>query len=147
MKFGWFSLSGALLVCLMLVPNVIYGAKHRHWVNKPERRGMNLLEQIGRYGAMLLMVVPLGTSTGELGFSSNASFVLWMGLCAALLAGYFVCWLLYAQRPTRHKALMLAILPSLLFVVRGVSLRHWLLCVFGVVFGVGHLYLTHRSNP
>lgn len=72
--------------------------------------------------------------------------MIWLFLLPALLLAYFVLWAVYFRRPSPPAALWLAILPSAIFILRGVIFRHWLLTAFGVVFAVGHIYITRYNN-
>ena len=42
-------------------------------------------------------------------------------------------------------ALALAILPTCIFLLSGVLLRHWLLVCSAVLFGIGHIFVTQRN--
>ena len=52
----WINLFGLFLVVLLLIPNVIYAFKFREQENKCKNKGINILEQTGRYASMFLMV-------------------------------------------------------------------------------------------
>ena len=144
MQFGWLNLTGALIIVLMMVPNIIFAAKHRGMKNQCTCTPMLIIEQVGRYGSMALMVFPL--LVWKFGFRSPEEFVIWLVLCTAMLLAYFICWGLYFRKPSLPVALWLAILPSAIFILRGVFLRHWLLTAFGVIFAVGHIYITWFNN-
>ena len=53
---SWLNIFGLLLMILLLVPNIIYAVKEKNQENKCTNKFMNLVEQIGRYGSMFLMV-------------------------------------------------------------------------------------------
>ena len=72
--------------------------------------------------------------------------IIWLFLLPALLLAYFVLWAVYFRRPSLPAALWLAILPSAIFILRGVIFRHWLLTAFGIIFAVGHIYITWYNN-
>ena len=59
MEFGWINLFGGVLVLLMLIPNIVYALKNREEQNLCTNRLMNLAEQVGRYGCIVLMWLPL----------------------------------------------------------------------------------------
>ena len=144
MQFGFLNLTGFLIVALMMIPNLIYARRNPHIENKCFCKPMLILEQIGRYGSMAMMVFPL--FVWEFGFKSPDELVIWLFLLPALLLAYFVLWAVYFRRPSLPAALWLAILPSTIFILRGVIFRHWLLTAFGVVFAVGHIYITWYNN-
>ena len=51
---------GIAIILLMMVPNVIFALRHRDMENKCKNRLINLLEQIGRYGCLVLMIICIG---------------------------------------------------------------------------------------
>lgn len=147
MAFGWLNLTGFLIIALMMIPNILFMGRTRGMEGMEDKctsKPMHILEQIGRYGCMVLMVFPL--LVWKFGFASAESFVLWSALCATMLIAYYVCWIFYFRKPSLPVALWLAILPSAIFILRGVFLRHWLLTAFGVIFAVGHIYITWINN-
>lgn len=146
MSFGWLNLSGGVIILLMLVPNIAYAATSPGAKNLCTNRLLNIGEQVGRYGAMLLMVLPIGARGGEFGFSSEENFFEWIGLCAFLLLAYYACWWCYFRKPGLKIAMALALIPSAIFVLRGVFLASWALAAAGVVFAVFHSAVTYINN-
>lgn len=144
MEFGWLNITGAAMILLLLIPNMIYAA------HKPKEKQasippwINMAEQAGRFGCMALMVLPLGV--GSFGFASVEAFLICAAACALLLAAYYLFWLVYSRTGSRSSALMLAVLPCLLFMLRGAFLRHWLLTAFGAVFAAAHIYITLANS-
>lgn len=141
MPSGWLSLSGGAIVAAMLLPNLLDAARGRGGENLCKNRWMNALEQIGRYGSMLFMVWPVGG-----GFGSKAAWVAWTVLCLLLTAGYLIVWIPYFRHPARPLALALAILPSLIFILRGAFLRCVPLALCGALFAVGHIDVTDQNH-
>ena len=137
---GWLNLFGLILVILMMLPNILYALGHRDAENKCTNRLLNIFEQIGRYGCLFLMVFNIGV--GELGFASVAAFLVYLIGSAVLLLAYFAFWIVYGKNPSLFPALMLAILPTLLFLVSGLTMRHWLLVGFALLFGGAHITIT-----
>ena len=140
MEFNYISIYAAAILVLLLIPNIIYAFKFKGSYNHCTNRLMNILEQIGRYGSFILMLVPLGV--GEFGFSSAESLIIYAFGSAAILLAYWIVWAMYFHRVTTARAMLLAILPVALFTLCAVTLRHWLLLAFIVVFAVGHIYIT-----
>ncbi len=144
MIFGWINAWGGMIVVIMLIPNIIYAVKNPGMENKCTNAVMNVTEQIGRYASMALMVVPL--LIGEFGFGSVEELFLYFGATVFFLLAYLILWGFYFKKQTRKKAIWLAVLPTLLFLVSGVLLRHWLLMGAAVLFGTGHIYVTIQNN-
>ena len=143
MSFGWINVFGAIIVVLMLVPNVVYALKNRGEENRCTNRWMNLLEQIGRYGCIAFMWFPL--LVGKFSFRSEPEMTLYLGGNGALLAVYWFVYARYLRERTRRRALTLAVVPACIFLMSGLLLRHWLLVVFALFFAVGHIYVTTQN--
>lgn len=82
MTFGWFSVFHILMIAALLIPNGIYMMQNKQAKNKCTSRCMNVLEQIGRYGCMILMILSVKGGTSD-------------GLLAIYEAGSLMCLLLY----------------------------------------------------
>ncbi len=136
---------GIAIILLMMVPNVIFALRHRDMENKCKNRLINLLEQIGRYGCLVLMIICIGLD--KFRFGSAEDFLIYLFGSALLLLAYFIFWILYGKSPSRKKALALAIIPCCLFLLCGVTLRQWPLVVFAVFFCVCHVCVTLSNNP
>lgn len=143
MTFGWINLMNGILLALMLLPNLFYALRNRGQVNRSKSRLMNVLEQIGRYGCMILMMLPL--FVWKFAFKSAEGFVVYLLGNGALLAVYLVTWLFYWKRQSKAQALILAVVPSCIFLLTGLTLRHFALVLFAVLFAVGHIYVTIKN--
>jgi len=146
MKFGPINLWGAAIVALLLVPNILYSLKHRDFGCQSASRAVNAAEQLGRYGSMALMVIPLGVRGGEFGFYSGEGLILWLAGLAGLLLAYYVCWVFFAKRPGRRLALALAALPCGIFLLHALLLRHWALGLCAALFTWAHLTITWQGS-
>lgn len=137
---GWFSAFGLMVVVLMLIPNCIYALKHREQSAISQNRLLTVLEQIGRYGCMVFMVInPIPVRP------SLAGYLTYVIGSIVLLTAYWLVWALYFRKDARWKRLTLAVLPSLLFLLCGAARQHWLLLVCAVLFGAGHISITYRT--
>ena len=143
MEFGWINVFGAVIVVLMLIPNIIYALKNKGAENKCENKLMNAIEQVGRYGCIVLMWLPL--LVWKFGFPSVYEMMLYFFGNGCLLAAYGIVYAAYLKRKTRKRALALAVLPTCIFLLSGLLLRHWMLAAFAVLFGIGHIYVTEKN--
>lgn len=143
MEFNPINLAGGVIVALVLVPNIVYALRSPGEENRCKNAVMNLLEQIGRYGSMALMVLPLGV--WEFGFPGVAAMLAYFLGNGTLLLAYWLFWAAYFGRRTPRRALVLAILPTCIFLLSGLTLRHWLLVLVGAAFGVAHIYVTREN--
>ncbi len=144
MEFGMINLWNSILVVILLIPNIIFAIKVKDVVYQKVHMVLNILEQVGRYGSMLLMVLPLGMK--EFGFPSVAEMFIYFICNLILIAVYLVTWGMYFKERTLVKAMILALAPTLIFLITGITLRHGLLVATAVVFGVAHGYITYQNN-
>ncbi len=143
MEFGWINIFGAVIVILMLIPNIIYALKNPGEKNICTNRLMNTIEQIGRYACILLMWLPL--LVWKFGFPSVFEMLLYLFGNGFLLALYWAVHAVYLKKKTGKRALVLAVLPACIFLMSGLLLRHWLLVVSAVLFGIGHIFVTTKN--
>ncbi len=141
---GWINLFGLIIVILLLIPNAIYAIKHRDAENKCTNRLMNILEQIGRYGCMLLMIFNIGI--GKFAYSSVAALLIYLFGNGLLLIGYYICWALYFKKAKSSLAMAMAILPTAIFMLTGLTLRHYPLIAASIIFGIAHIYVTRANS-
>ena len=141
---NWVNLFGLVFVVLLLVPNIIYAFKFRNQQNRCTNKFMNAIEQIGRYGCMFLMVFNIGIA--EFGFCSKTAFSVYLIGNSLLMLSYWIIWFLYFKRQTYWKQLALAIIPTCLFLLSGITMRHYLLVIFAVIFGAGHIFVTIKNR-
>lgn len=144
MEFGWINGWGATIVIIMLIPNIIFTIRNPHLENKCENAIMNTIEQVGRYTSMALMIVPV--LAWKFGFKSVLEMIFYVVVSSVLLLLYLVVWFFYLKSQSKNKAIILALLPTMIFVISGILLRHWLLMIAGILFGIGHIYVTLQNS-
>ena len=143
MEFGWLNIFGACIVVLMLVPNIIYAIGNKGEVNHCTNKLMNLVEQIGRYACIVLMWFPL--MVWKFGFASKIAMMSYFLGNGLLLLIYWIVFFIFMKGKSRGRALVLAIVPSCIFLLSGILLGHWLLVCFAVLFAFGHAYVTIKN--
>ena len=141
---GWINFFGLIIVVLLLIPNIIYAIKHRGEKQAPVSKAALILEQVGRYCCMLLMVFNIGLL--KFGFGSIIGLLIYLFGNASLLLGYWICWVSYFKKPTKEIAMLLSIIPVIVFLLSGLALRHWLLVIAAVIFEAAHIYITNKNN-
>ena len=147
MEFGWINLFGAGIIVLIMIPNIIYAAGQKQDETQIEvPRGLSACEQVGRYGCIILMWLPL--LVWKFGFGSVEEFLIYLIGNGVLLLCYYLSWMLYSRKKTLSVAMALAIIPTAIFLLSGLLLRHWLLVAFAILFGFAHCtitYMTHKE--
>lgn len=143
---NWLNAFGFLIVALLIIPNMVYfyRDKNKPMVNKCRNKVILTAEQIGRYGTMALMIFPLGI--GEFSLPSDESFAIYLMINVVLLLLYWIAWYFYMRSNHAVLAIILAVIPSIIFVLNGVLLSHGLLILFGVIFAVSHIYITYQNT-
>ena len=144
MKFNWINLFGGVIVLLILIPNIIYALKNKEETHEKSNIVIVITEQVGRYACMLLMIVPL--FVGEFGFSPLEFMFNYLIGNLILLVFYYIFWVLFAKNKSLDKALALAAIPTLIFINSAISVKHWTLLVFALLFGASHIYITYKNN-
>ena len=137
---------GEVIVGLILVPNVVYAlrGKGEDGLETPLSKVMTVIEQLGRYACIIFMWLPL--FVWKFGFRSVGELLLYVVGNGLLIILYFAFWVAYFRKRTRSAAVALAVLPTCIFLLSGLLLRHWVLVLGAVLFGIGHIYLTDRSH-
>ena len=145
MEFGWINLFGAGIVVLIMIPNIIYAVRQKQdEAQAIIPKYLSACEQVGRYGCIVLMWLPL--LVWKFGFGSVEE--LWVYLIAngLLLLSYYLFWGFYFRKKALSNAMALAIIPTLIFLLSGILLRHWLLVIAAVIFGFAHCSITYITN-
>lgn len=141
---GWFNVYGLIFLILLLIPNIVYALKCKDVTNKCTDKWALFMEQVGRYGSMFFMVFTFGSLTQ--GWASVTEFVVYLLGSAVLLLAYWIMWMLYFVGAGMWKSMALAIIPTLLFLIGGITMRNIPAMVLAVVFGIGHIYITYKNQ-
>ena len=145
MEFGWINLFGAGIIVLIMIPNIIYAAKQKQdetQIKVP--RYLSACEQLGRYGCIILMWLPL--LVWKFGFGSVEEFLIYLIGNGVLLLCYYLFWMFYSRKRTLSVAMALAIIPTAIFLLSGLLLRHLLLVVVAILFGAAHCMITYMTH-
>lgn len=143
----WFNPFGLFFILMMLLPNILYAVRFRRdakRLKECENRFMVCMEQIGRYLSMFLMIFDIGML--EYGFFSFDTITVYLIVNLLLLTAYSVIWIAYFLGQTFQKSMLLAIIPTAMFLFSGIIMRHVLLIASAVIFGVGHIYVTYQKS-
>lgn len=143
MVFNYINVINVIIFVILMVPNIIYGIKNKDAVNLCNSASLNIIEQIGRYGSMTFLILPVGVWRFTL--TDNFLFI-YIFINSLLLLAYYVFWYYYGKKRTLYKALALAIIPFVLFLLDGIMLYHLFLIMSSVLFAVGHISITYINN-
>ena len=141
---GWFNVFGLAMVAVILIPNIVFAMKCKDgFENKWKNKGVEIAEQIGRFGCFGFMIVNVpGTCFG---WQSDEAFALYLIVDAVLVALYCLIWILCFKKSSVFRALALSILPSLLFLFSGILSRSVLLTLSAIVFAPCHILISFQN--
>ena len=144
MSFNWINWINMAAVVWLLLINVIAARKGLSDSFNSKHLIVNILEQIGRYGCMALMILPMFTRGWKFGFRSVTEMLVWICLNVLLLVIYSLLWV----KKANGGAVVLyglAFVPAVLFLLNGIILRHPALAVAALVFGVFHFLIVKEN--
>lgn len=145
MRFGWINWINVAAIAYLILINGIAAGKgwsdsfsSKYWM-------VNLLEQIGRYGSMLFMILPVFVKGWKFGFGSVAEMFIWIFATILSLLIYTVLWF---QKAKGSEGVLcgLAIIPAVLFLLNGILLRHPALIAVSLIFGIFHFAIVKENK-
>lgn len=140
----WINIYGLLFVIAILIPNILYAVTCKDgFENKYHNKLIEVLEQLGRFGCMGFMVVSIPTLHNEHWFNEMKAVYLILGAVIAVL--YWLGWGVSWKENSVRKALLLSILPSILFLECGILTLNIPLIILAVVFAIGHITLSYKN--
>lgn len=141
---NWLNVYGLIIMIILMIPNIIFALKEKNSQNKYQNKVVEVIEQIGRFGSMGLMIINI--SSLEYGYWLHKGEIVYMALTGILALLYCFVWTLYFKKSTFEKAMALAIIPTIIFFISGVLQGKVLLILTAVIFGVGHIIITYKNN-
>lgn len=135
---------GLIIMTIVMIPNIIFAIKEKNFESKYHNKAVEIIEQIGRFGSMGLMIfnIPLL----EFGYWFNNGKIVYMALTGVLAVSYCFVWFLYFRKSTMEKAMSLAIIPTIIFVFSGIVQGKVLLIITAILFGIGHIIITYNNR-
>ena len=136
----WLDYFGLVFVVLLLIPNIFVKIESRQ---AQESRALAVTEQIGRYACIVLMIfrVP-GT---WFGYPSGEAFALSLIVNTILSLTYCVLFVLLRKRDTLARAILLSVLPSLVFLIEGAASLSIPLTVAALLFAGTHITISVKN--
>lgn len=140
----WINIFGAVFIAVIMVPNIIFTLKYKDgFENKWNNKGVEVVEQIGRFGCFGFMVVNIpGT---WFGWWSDEAFAIYLIANVVLIILYCVIWIICFRNNTIFKALTLSIIPSVIFIFSGIMSRSVLLIVASLLFAPAHILISYKN--
>ena len=141
---NWLNIYGLLIVILIMIPNIIFMMKEKNFESKYSNKIVEIIEQIGRLGSIGLIVfnIPLL----DYGYWFVNGKILYMFSITVLSILYCFVWFLYFKKASIEKAMLLAIIPTIIFLLSGIIQGKVLLILSSILFGVSHIIITYYNS-
>ena len=111
--------------------------------NKWNNKGVEIIEQIGRFGCFGFMVFNIpGT---WFGWWSDEVFALYLIVNSTLIILYCIIWTICFRKNTVFKALALSVIPSVIFLFSGIMSRSVLLIIASLLFAPAHILISYKN--
>ena len=127
-----------------MIPTIIFAIKHKDgFANKYQNKVVDVLEQVGRYACFALMIFNIPYTYFSFWF--DYALVVYLSVNGVLCLSYLVFWVVFWSKNGKLKALLLSIVPTLVFLFSGVVLANIPLLVFAILFGANHILLSWKN--
>ena len=141
---NWFNIYGLIFIVIIMIPNIVFALKCKEgFVNKYNNKFVELFEQIGRFGSFIFMVLNIPKS--YFGFYFNNGLILYLIVDSILVTLYCLIWAICFKKPSVFRALLLSIIPSILFIYSGIMIRSILLIIFSLIFASCHILISYKN--
>ena len=140
----WLNIYGLVIMIIIMIPNIVFAMREKNFESKYKNKLIEVIEQIGRFGSMFLMIFNI--SFLNYGYWFSKAKKVYMILVGVLALAYCLTWVLYFKKATISKAMALAIIPTLIFLFSGLISLNILLIITSVLFGIGHLIISYYNN-
>ena len=138
------NLYGLAFIIIIMIPNIIFAIKCKDgFTNKFNNKIVEILEQIGRFGCFVFMIVIIPYTS--FGFKSDEAFVLYLIIDSILVFFYCLIWLICFKKNSVFRSLALSIIPSLLFIFSGIISNYILLIIFSLIFAPTHILISYKN--
>ena len=138
------NLYGLVFIIIIMIPNIIFAIKCKNgFTNKFHNKIIEILEQIGRFGCFIFMIVNVPHTS--FGFKSDESFALYLIIDSILVFLYCLIWLICFKKNSIFRSLALSIIPSILFIFSGIISNYILLIVFSLIFAPTHILISYKN--
>ncbi|MFR0845247.1 MAG: hypothetical protein ACLSH2_12405 [Oscillospiraceae bacterium] len=140
----WLNVFGLVMVAVIMIPNILFAMKCKDgFVNKWNSKSVETVEQIGRFGCFGFMIINIpGT---WFGWWSDEAFAVYLVVDAVLVTLYCVIWAVCFRKSSVFRALVLSIIPSVLFLFSGIMSRSILLTIAAVLFAPSHILISYQN--
>ena len=140
----WFNVFGLVFIVVIMIPNILFAIRCKDgFENRWNNKVIETIEQIGRFGCFGFMIFNIpGT---WFGWWSNEAFAIYLIIDSVLIALYCAAWIVFWKKDNLFKALVLSVIPSVVFLFSGIMNRSILLIVAAVLFAPTHIMISYKN--
>lgn len=141
----WFNFYGIIIIAAIMIPNIIFAIKNTEgFENKYKNKLVEILEQIGRFGSIIFMIFNMPYLC--LGYWFGCGELVYLIVNAILCCLYIALWIIFWNKNGMLKALLLSVLPSLMFLFSGIILLNIPLIATSIIFSIGHIMISCKNT-
>lgn len=134
---------GLAIVALIMIPNVVFAMKTKDgFENLWHNKAVETLEQIGRFGCFGFSFINVPHTVAGL---PDGALPIYLSVSGILLFLYIGGWVLLWKKPGLCRAILLSLLPSVLFLFDGIICRSLLLTVAALEFTPCHILISCKN--
>ena len=140
----WFNIFGLAFITAIMIPNIIFAIKYKGaFQNKYNNKAIECMEQIGRFGCFGFMIFNIPTTW--FGWWSDETFALYLIINSVLVVLYCLAWMVDFKEQRMLRAIVLSVLPSLVFLFSAVMSRSLLLGLSALLFAPAHILISCKN--
>lgn len=141
---SWFNYYGLIFIVVIMIPNIVFALTHKNgFENKYRNKPIEIAEQIGRFGSMAFMVFNIPYCC--FGFWFSGANIVYLSINSVFCLLYCVFWVVFWKKSGIAKALILSILPSVVFIFSGIMLLSIPLMIAALIFAFGHIAISYKN--
>lgn len=143
---SWFNYIGLIMLVVLLMPNIICYMKNKDAFNNSNSisKGLENIEKFSRLGSMFLLVFNIPYT--YIGFYFDSALFVYIIVNSCLLLAYVLTWIILWKSNTCIKALLLSVLPTLMFVFSGIMIASIPLTILSIIFMITHIMISMKND-
>lgn len=142
---GWLNYYGLIFIAIIMIPNIVFAIKNKDgFQNNRNNKSIEILEQIGRYGCFIFMIVNIPKT--YFGWWFDGALAIYLVVNFTLITAYCAIWGVCFKKNNTFRALSLSIIPSFVFLFSGIMIRSILLIISAVLFAPSHILISYKNT-
>ncbi len=141
---NWFNYYGLIFIVIIMIPNIIAMFINRNsFQSLYHNKIAEIFEQIGRYCCFILMIFNIPYTWFVFYFTHGLTVYIIVN--SIFVFTYCLLWIILWKRNGMAKAILLSVIPSLVFIFSGIILAYTLLIAFSIIFSVTHILISVKN--